>query len=100
MFLLYKKAAESKKTFAFIGIIGSKSKASAIKLELQKSGVDEKFLENLHIPLGLSLGNNDPAEIGDKYFSSTAAGKRPIWHLNKLTSIYFITLLLFMRRKT
>lgn len=57
------KAAESKKTFAFIGIIGSKSKASAIKLELQKSGVDEKFLENLHIPLGLSLGNNDPAEI-------------------------------------
>lgn len=56
-------AAKSEKAFPFLGVIGSESKARAIKSELLESGVSESFLESLHIPLGLPLGNNDPAEI-------------------------------------
>lgn len=49
--------------FPFVGAIGSETKARAIKSELREKGVSTEFLERIHIPLGLPLGNNDPAEI-------------------------------------
>jgi xanthine dehydrogenase accessory factor len=58
-----KAAANSGKAFPFIGVIGSDSKGRAIKSELKESGVSEVFIEKINIPLGLPLGNNDPAEI-------------------------------------
>ena len=47
----------------YIGVIGSKTKALAIKKDLKALGVDDEFLEKLHIPMGLPLGSNDPEEI-------------------------------------
>lgn len=47
----------------FIGVIGSKTKANAIKKDLMEAGVSEKFFDKIQIPIGLPIGNNDPAEI-------------------------------------
>lgn len=47
----------------YIGAIGSKSKANAIKKDLDQLGVGQDFLDRLRIPLGLPLGNNTPEEI-------------------------------------
>lgn len=60
---LAQNEAQNSIKFPFIGAIGSETKARAIKSELSGKGISSEFLERLHIPLGLALGNNDPAEI-------------------------------------
>ena len=47
----------------YVGAIGSKAKRNAIARDLKELGVSEDFINNLHIPLGLPLGNNQPFEI-------------------------------------
>lgn len=47
----------------YIGAIGSKAKRNAISKDLREAGVDENFINRLHIPLGLPIGNNQPYEI-------------------------------------
>lgn len=47
----------------YVGAIGSKSKSNAIKKDLREFNVSEDFLDKLHIPLGLPIGNNTPEEI-------------------------------------
>ncbi len=47
----------------YVGAIGSKTKSIVVKNDLRKLDVSQDFIERLHIPIGLSLGNNTPEEI-------------------------------------
>jgi len=47
----------------YIGAIGSRTKGERIKTELLEMGVRPEFIEKLKIPIGLSIGTNEPAEI-------------------------------------
>lgn len=47
----------------YIGAIGSKAKRNAIIKDLKEQSVSDEFIQNLHIPLGLPIGNNEPNEI-------------------------------------
>ena len=56
-------ALQQPERFAFIGVIGSKQKASKLKRDLAERGVSEAAIENLAIPIGLPIGNNTPPEV-------------------------------------
>lgn len=47
----------------YVGVIGSRVKATKIRAELRARGVGEGFLSKLRCPIGLDFGGNDPAEI-------------------------------------
>lgn len=47
----------------YIGVIGSKQKASVLKRDLSKQGIGNELCETFHCPIGLPLGDNTPAEI-------------------------------------
>jgi xanthine dehydrogenase accessory factor len=49
--------------FPYIGVIGSEAKAIRLKTELHQQGVSPEFTNRLLCPIGLPLGNNQPAEI-------------------------------------
>jgi len=48
---------------AYIGVLGSDLKAEKIRRELAAAGVPAERIERLRCPMGLDLGNNNPAEI-------------------------------------
>lgn len=50
------------RTFPFLGVIGSKSKAAVLRRELTEAGIPESQ-QVFHCPLGLPIGTNHPAEI-------------------------------------
>jgi xanthine dehydrogenase accessory factor len=47
----------------YVGVIGSKSKRNAIINDLKSLDVQDNFINKLHIPIGLPIGNNTPEEI-------------------------------------
>lgn len=47
----------------FIGAIGSDSKANAIKKDLLELNIEQSFIQQIKIPIGLPIGSNDPYEI-------------------------------------
>ena len=49
--------------FAYIGMIGSRGKVAQTRNCLLSLGFDAALLEQLHAPIGLSLGGQTPAEI-------------------------------------
>ncbi|MGJ8725177.1 MAG: xanthine dehydrogenase accessory protein XdhC [Roseibacillus sp.] len=51
------------KALPFVGVIGSASKRAVLMRELREDGVAEERLGTLICPLGLPIGNNEPAEI-------------------------------------
>lgn len=58
----------SKRTFSFVGVIGSKAKRAVLCKELAALGIDREKLEKLNCPIGLKMdgeliGNNQPGEI-------------------------------------
>lgn len=50
------------RSFPFLGVIGSKSKAAVLRRELADAGIAESQ-QVFHCPLGLPIGTNHPAEI-------------------------------------
>lgn len=52
-----------KRPLAYAGCIGSRRKAQLVKDQLVASGIDPEVAANLHLPIGLSIGANTPAEI-------------------------------------
>ncbi|MBY0554899.1 xanthine dehydrogenase accessory protein XdhC [bacterium] len=48
---------------AYIGVIGSKTKALSLKSNLQKMDFTEEQIEKFNCPIGLDFGNNTPIEI-------------------------------------
>ncbi len=51
------------KTFPFIGVIGSDSKAAVLRRELLADGLAPALVEKFHCPVGLDFGTNHPHEI-------------------------------------
>lgn len=47
----------------YLGVIGSKQKAKALRRDLEKDGIDQAKLDSFFCPLGLPIGNNTTAEI-------------------------------------
>jgi xanthine dehydrogenase accessory factor len=47
----------------YVGVIGSQTKGAVIRKELLEKGIPESSLSELRCPIGLKLGNNQPAEI-------------------------------------
>jgi xanthine dehydrogenase accessory factor len=47
----------------YVGLIGSRRKAQAVRAALRDEGVDEAWLQRLHVPVGLDIGAETPAEI-------------------------------------
>lgn len=48
---------------AYLGVIGSKQKASALRKDLLAAGFSEESTASYHCPIGLPIGNNTTAEI-------------------------------------
>jgi xanthine dehydrogenase accessory factor len=49
--------------FPYIGVIGSKAKAAALRRGVLAAGVPEELVARYCCPIGLPIGTNDPAEI-------------------------------------
>ena len=47
----------------YLGVIGSKQKASVLRRDLAAQGIPAERLDAFFCPLGLPIGNNTPAEI-------------------------------------
>ncbi|MCF6264466.1 MAG: xanthine dehydrogenase accessory protein XdhC [Xanthomonadales bacterium] len=65
----------------FIGIIGSKSKAVAIKKQLKALGIKQNQLEQIHCPVGLPIGENIPSEIAISIAAQLLQLKPKLSHL-------------------
>jgi xanthine dehydrogenase accessory factor len=52
-----------RRTFPFLGVIGSKAKRAVLVKELTAAGVAPELAEQFHCPIGLELGTNQPGEI-------------------------------------
>ena len=48
---------------AYLGAIGSKSKAAVLKRDLLNAGASAQFVDTVICPMGDKIGNNTPAEI-------------------------------------
>ena len=49
--------------FAWLGLIGSKTKVTRFFLRLRAAGMDPARFERLHSPVGIDIGAETPAEI-------------------------------------
>jgi xanthine dehydrogenase accessory factor len=52
------------KKVAYVGLLGSRTKASILTQRLRTEGVNEEYVKTLHAPLGLDIGAETPEEIG------------------------------------
>ena len=50
-------------TQPYLGVIGSKAKAAALRRELQENGLSEQQCQEFVCPVGLAIGTNHPYEI-------------------------------------
>lgn len=48
---------------AYLGMIGSRRKVNLVKEQLIEDGIDSKKIEQVHMPIGLDIGAQTPAEI-------------------------------------
>ncbi len=53
-----------KKKTAYVGLLGSRTKAAILTERLRSEGVNGAHVKALHIPLGLDIGAETPEEIG------------------------------------
>lgn len=51
------------RSYAYLGMIGSKKKVKATFESLQHQGYSKKIVESIHAPIGLSIGARTPEEI-------------------------------------
>lgn len=52
-----------KKPHAYIGILGSKKRVTILKQDALNTGITPQVIENIHAPIGLSIGAQTPEEI-------------------------------------
>ena len=50
-------------SYAYVGMIGSKTKVAAVRRALEEAGVSRETLDRVHAPIGLPIGGQTPAEI-------------------------------------
>lgn len=51
------------KPYKYIGVVGSKKKVSGLKEYLVEKGIEEKIINNIHMPIGLDISDGTPEEI-------------------------------------
>jgi xanthine dehydrogenase accessory factor len=51
------------KNFAYLGVLGSKSKIDKMFAQLAAEGIDEAWLNTIHAPIGLPIKSQSPVEI-------------------------------------
>jgi xanthine dehydrogenase accessory factor len=51
------------KEYKYIGMIGSRQKASEVFKALRESGISEELISRVHSPIGLPIGGQSPEEI-------------------------------------
>jgi xanthine dehydrogenase accessory factor len=51
------------KTFAYMGLLGSKSKVQKMMDAYKKEGLDSSYLQRIHAPIGLAIKSETPEEI-------------------------------------
>ena len=61
---------------AYIGLLGSRTKAATLVKRLKESGVSDDDLKSLHAPLGLDIGAQTPEEIGISILAEMISEKR------------------------
>ncbi len=49
--------------WAYLGMIGSRSKVAKFSMRLRAAGVEQELFERVHAPIGLDIGAETPAEI-------------------------------------
>ena len=49
--------------YAYVGMIGSRTKVAAVYKALREEGFSQEMLDGVHSPIGLSIGGQTPAEI-------------------------------------
>lgn len=54
---------QQQRSFPYLGVIGSQAKRKVLVRELREAGIDDTLAEQFECPIGLALGNNQPAEI-------------------------------------
>ena len=52
-----------KKTYVYVGMMGSRRRVSMVKEQLANKGTDKVKLESVHTPIGLKIGAQTPEEI-------------------------------------
>lgn len=52
-----------KKKYAYVGMMGSRSRVRLLKETLLEEGYQREILEGLHAPIGISIGSETPEEI-------------------------------------
>jgi xanthine dehydrogenase accessory factor len=52
-----------KKTWRYLGMIGSRAKVAKVLDQLRTKGVPDELIQKIHSPVGLKIGANTPAEI-------------------------------------
>ncbi len=51
------------KEFKYLGLLGSKTKVEKMFDDYRKEGIDEKFLQQVHTPIGIPIKSQTPEEI-------------------------------------
>jgi xanthine dehydrogenase accessory factor len=64
------------KNVAYVGFLGSKTKARVLTERLRTEGVNEGYVKTLHSPLGLDIGAETPEEIGISILAEIIQSKR------------------------
>jgi xanthine dehydrogenase accessory factor len=70
------------KSFAYVGLLGSVSKVSALKDELKNAGIPQTFLEKMHAPIGLKINSHTPGEIAVSIAAELIKVKNEIPHVD------------------
>ena len=60
---ILERVFQKHRQFRFLGVIGSHSKRKVLVRELRDAGIDAQLSEAFECPIGLQIGNNQPAEI-------------------------------------
>jgi xanthine dehydrogenase accessory factor len=66
----------------YLGMIGSKSKIAKMWQRLEAKGIDRKYLDRVHAPIGLNIGADSPEEISVSIMAEIIRERR----LSKVTS--------------
>lgn len=65
---------------AYLGMIGSKRRVKSLKEQLVEEGIESKWLERLHSPVGLDIGAVTPEEIAVSILAEVIEAKRKPCH--------------------
>lgn len=70
------KSLSQEKSCKYYGMIGSRARVKGLKQVLAASGIDEKWLEEIHNPIGLDIGAQTPEEIAIAILAEVIMEKR------------------------